>query len=698
MNAVRTYCRICEATCGMVAEVDDGDRIVALRPDADHPITRGYACVKGPAMLQVHRDPDRLDRPQRRRADGTWQDVAWDDAVRDIGARLAAIRARDGADAVAVYLGNPSAFSWSMGAFTAGFVTALGTRNLFSATSLDCANKFAVSERMFGSEVIQPIPDLDRTDFFLCLGSNPMVSQMSFVAMPRALERLRGVVARGGRVVFVNPRRTETARAVGEQVFVRPDTDAYLLMAMLDVVFRERLHDEAAARRCDGVDALRRAAARFPVADAAAATGVEADRIVELARAFARAPRASAYCSTGVNMGSHGSLAFLAVQALNAITGNLDRAGGALVPSRAMTLAAGVRAVTRLKARKPSRIGGFAPVGEAMPTGVLADEILTPGPGRVRALVVIAGNPLLSAPGGERLRRALAELELLVSIDLYRNDTAALGHYTLPATDWLEREDLPLLQLGMHPEPYAQISPAVVRPRGERRGEARILVDLARAAGARMFGLPGANFLLSRAGSERRLISLVCRLLSIPERAARAPGGTRLPDEKPGAFARRTRVNLAPPDVLAAVEPAARRMRDDAGDRSLRLIGRRQRRSHNTWMHNVAALRPAGGECRLDVHPIDAAARGISDGDPVVVSSAHGSVALRARLDDDLMPGTVSVPHGWGHDAGAGWRLAGGSDPGANANALAADGPDALEPLSGMCRFNGIPVEVTASR
>lgn len=695
MTRVRTYCRICEAACGLVAEVEGGE-VRRLAPDAAHPVTRGYACVKGPAMLDVHRDPDRLDWPERRRGD-RFVRASWREANRDIGRRLAAIRAAHGPDAVGVYIGNPTAFNVGLTVYGAGFLAALGTRNFFNAASLDCQNKFAVAEAMFGAYVVQPIPDLDRTDFFLCLGSNPLVSQMSFVAMPRALERLKAIVARGGRVVLVNPRKTETAHAVGEQLFIRPDTDAFLLMAMLRVLFDEGRVDAAACARLDGVERLAEAARQFALDDVAAATGIAAERIVTLARDFARAPTATAYCSTGVNQGSSGSLAFLGVQALNAVTGNLDRPGGARVPARTLRLAELLRWAARMRRARPSRVGGFLPVAESLPTGILADEILTPGAGRLRALVVIAGNPLLSAPGGERLGRALSSLELLVSIDLYRNETGALAHWVLPATDWLEREDFPLAQVGMQPEPYAQRSPALVAPRGERRSEARILCDLARAAGLRMFGAPGATTLLTRL-PERHLLPWLARLVGLPP--SRDP--VRLADDAAGVFSARVprpsgRVDVGPAAVLADVPRAAARCRREAAaPPALRLVGRRQRRSHNSWMHNLPRLRPAGHECRLAIHPLDAAARGIAEGAPVQVRSAAGQVEALAALDGDLMPGTVSMPHGWGHQAAAGWRTAATpGQTGSNVNLLAADGPTALEPLSGMARLCGIEVEVT---
>ncbi len=668
----------------MVAEVDGGE-VQRLLPDAAHPVSRGYACVKGPAMVDVHRDPARLDHPERRDASdpGRWTRATWPQALGDIGPRLRRIREQHGPDAVGVYIGNPTAFNVGLSVYAAGFLAALGTRNFFNAGSLDCQNKFAVAEEMFGHYVIQPIPDLDHTDFFLCLGSNPLVSQMSFVAMPRALERLKGIAARGGRVVFVNPRRTETAQAVGEQQFIRPDTDAFLLMGMLRVIFDEELEDRAACAGLAHLAELRAAARRFSLDEVAAATGVPVDTIAELARSFARAPSANAYCSTGVNQGSSGSLAFLGVQALNAVTGNLDRAGGALVPSRALRFAKLARLLGRLRPPRQSRIGNFAPVAESLPTGILADEILTPGHGQIRALIVIAGNPLLSAPAGTRLGEALRSLELLVSVDLYRNETGALAHWTLPSTDWLEREDFPLVQSGMQPQPYAQLSPALVAPHAERRGEAEILVDLARAAGLRMFATRGLTALFARV-APARVYPWLSRLVGLPP--SRTP--MLVPPDEPGAFLDAVptpdgRVDVGPHRVLADVPRAvARCRREAAAPPALRLIGRRQRRSHNSWMNEVPKLHKSDDGCRLMIHPSDAARLGVLDGARVAVTSASGSVEVEARLDGELMPGTVSMPHGWK----------------VNVNLLAADGPAALEPLSGMVRYNGIEVDVKALR
>ena len=593
MNRVRTYCRICEAACGMVAEVDGGD-VRRLVPDAAHPVSRGFACIKGPAMLEVHRDPARLGSPERR--DGSrWTRASWRDATRDIGARIARIRAEHGPDAVGVYIGNPTAFNVGLSIYAAGFLAALGTRNFFNAASLDCQNKFAVAEEMFGHYVIQPIPDLDHTDFFLCLGSNPLVSQMSFVAMPRALERLKAIAARGGRVVFVNPRRTETAQAVGEQQFIRPDTDAFLLMGMLRVIFDEELEDREACKRLAHVDELRAAARSFALDDVAAATGIARETIVELARSFARAPSANAYCSTGVNMGSSGSLAFLGVQALNAVTGNVDRAGGALVPSRAVRFAKLARLLARLRPPRPSRIGGFAPVAESLPTGILADEILTPGDGQIRALLCIAGNPLLSAPAGTRLGEALRSLELLrVDRSLSQRDGRA-GALDA-AGDRLDRARGFSARAVGH---AARALRAIVAGAGGAARRAAQRSRYSRRPGARRRAAhvrdarPDERCLRAwrRSGCSRG-----CRAWSgLPP--SRDP--VLVPPDEPGAFLKAVpthdgRIDVGPKKVLADVPRAVERCRHEANSPpALRLIGRRQRRSHNSWMNELPKLHKA---------------------------------------------------------------------------------------------------------
>jgi len=323
-----TFCRICEAACGLEVDVDGAD-VIAVRPDRSHVASRGYLCVKGPAYREVHGSPDRVLRPQRRTGE-TWRDESWDDALAAIGGRLREIRERHGRDAVGIYVGNPSAFSTTHAIFAQAFVTGLGTRHLFTAGSQDCNNKFVVAEAMYGSPALQPVPDLDHAGCVIVLGSNPAISQMSFANVPRPIERLTGIVERGGRVFIVDPRKTESVKSVGEHVPIRPGTDVFMLLSLLHVLGeREAIRSRDGLR---GADALAAVAKPWPPERTAGVTGVPAERVREMATAIIDARGASLYCSTGVNQGGQGTLAFWLAQAINAATGNLDRRGGAVVP------------------------------------------------------------------------------------------------------------------------------------------------------------------------------------------------------------------------------------------------------------------------------------------------------------------------------------------------------------------------------
>lgn len=701
-----TYCRICEAACGLLAEVE-GDELLALRPDPDHVVSRGFACAKGTRFGDLHASPDRADHPLMRRGD-VLEQTTWDATVSDIGQRLARIRRAHGPHAVGVYVGNPSAFSYSTTLLSMAFIKGLGTRNTFNAGSLDCNNKFVVSRRMFGSPALHPVPDLDHAHFALLVGTNPSVSQSSFVNAPRMIERLKGIEARGGSVLIVDPRRNETARSVGTHLPIIPDSDAAFLLGLLHVIFAERLECRGTiCRHARGLDELRAAAERFPPEKVERATGIPAATLRDIARRFALARGAFCHVSTGVNQGRYGSIAYAAKIALELVTGNLDREGGALMPHGAID-AAGLMALTRLD-REPrwrSRVGDLPPVMGALPSGILADEILTSGAGQIRALVVIAGNPLLSAPDGARLRRALQKLELCVCVDLFQNDTAAYATHVLPCTDFLERDDLPLAQMQLQPVPYVQYTERVVPPRAERREEWRILLDIARAARVPLFGSRAADLALratlSAAGPRALVLPLLAGALGPrPRHVLREnPHGVLVRRERPGQFlsgriqTRSGRVELFPQDIYARLDELEQSLEgpEQAGPGLvLKLFSRRERLGHNSWMHASRALRTA--EQRAYLSPADAERLGVRQGDRLRLSTAAGSIELPAEPSSDIVQGAIAVPHGYGHEKESGWhaaRLRGG----ANVNLLAPSGPRSVDPLSGMSRFIGLPVHV----
>ncbi len=701
METRPTYCRICEAACGLLADTENGE-VLALRPDPDHVVSQGFVCAKGTRFTELHRSASRVDHPLERH-EGRLRRTTWDTALGDVGAKLRAIRDRHGPNSIGLYIGNPTAFAYSMQVASLAFIQAIGTKNYFTAGSLDCNNKFAVSRQMLGSAATHPVPDIDHTNFALLLGTNPSVSQSSFVNAPRWIERLRAIEARGGTVVIVDPRRTETARSVGEHMAIVPDTDAALLLSLIHVVFEERL-ESGDFSRVNGLDELRAAARRFSPENVTGTTGISALRIRDLARRFARADGAFCHVSTGINQGTFGNIAYAAKIALELVTGNFDRAGGALYQKGITDIATMARLVGF--DREPdwrSRIGNFAPVTGAMPTAILPDEILTPGEGQIRALIVVAGNPVLSAPDGARFAKALQQLELCVSIDMFVNDTAAYATHVLPATDFLEREDLPIVQFQLQPVPYAQWTDAVVEPRAERRNEARIFFDLARAAGLPLFGSRAADAAVRatvRLGGFKAMVlpSLIPGLGPRPlQRLRKNPHGVIVDREVRGSFLKKRigtkskRLELYPEPVWSRLDELESTLDASADSPTLRLISRRERLGHNSWMHSNPTLKTAAHAAHLS--PADATRLGIARGDQLRISSKSGAIELPAEISENVTEGAVAIPHGYGHHKNSSWTSA-IARGGVNVNQLAASGPDDLDPLSGMCQLIGIRVRI----
>src|SRR3954466_7448960 len=622
-----TFCRICEAHCGLVATVDRG-RVERLRPDKQHPLSLGYACPKGIAMTEVQNSPERVLHPLR-----SGERVGWDDAIAEIGSRLRQVRERHGSDSIGWDMGNPGGSSYSHTLWSKGFVDALGSKHYYTAGSQDVNNRFAASALMYGSPLRVPIPDLERTSFLLMVGANPFVSNGSVLSAPRVRERLHAIVARGGRVVVVDPRRTETAHAF-EHVPIRPDTDAWLLLSLLHVVGRD--------------SPLGPLVAAFPPEATAARTGVPADRCRALARDLAAAPSAAVYGRTGSCLGRFGTLGAFLLDALAAVTGNLDRPGGNIFTTPPVDIERVARPFGLASyGRRRTRVGGLPDVLGQMPAGVMADEIETAGRGQLRALIVSAGNPLLSVPDPDRLRAAFGKLDLLVSIDLFVNETGRHAHFVLPATTWLERDDVPLAFLPFFVRPFVQWTDAVVAPAGEAREEWQLVESLARSLGIAPASVPPIRWLrrLGLSITPKRMLELLLRTgpaRLTTARLRRHPHGLVLGEAWKTGSLRSKRIRLVPPQSVAAGEPLAR---DPPPGDSLRLIGLRQLRRHNSWMNDVPALARGARPPALRMNPDDAAARGISDGDMVTVRSATGALDVAAAVSDEMTPGSVALPH-----------------------------------------------------
>jgi anaerobic selenocysteine-containing dehydrogenase len=706
-----TFCRICEPLCGMVATVEDG-QVTQLRPDADNPLSRGYACPKGIAMTEVQNDPDRVLHPLRRKRSGEFERVSWDDALEDIADRLKDVLEDRGPEAVAWYMGNPGAFSYSHTLWAKGFLDGIGSPHYYTAGSQDVNNRFAASALLYGSPLVVPIPDLTRTSFLLVVGANPLVSHGSVLSAPRVREQLLAITERGGRLVVVDPRRSETARRF-EHLPIRPDADAWLLMSLIATVFEEGLEDRAFLDRwTEGGRELRRLVLEHPPEATEVRTGLAAAEVRQLALDFAAADGAAAYGRTGSCLGRFGTLVAFLLDALNAVTGNVDRAGGAVFGKPPIALdVIGEKVGLATYGKTRSRFGDFPDVLGNLPASLLPREIETPGKRQVHALFVSAGNPVLSVPDGDALERALGKLDLFVSLDFYVNETNRHADYVLPSTTYLEREDLPLAFLGFHIPPFIHYSDAVTEPAGEARQEWEIIDAISSRAGFAPYSMPALRA-LAKVGvrvTPERLADLLLRTGPDGDRFGLRPSGLsidKLRRDHPHGLVlsehvatgvlggkirhKPKRIRLAPPAIVSELARAASSNGADR-DYPLLLIGLRELRSHNSWMHNAPLLMRGGREQALRVHPDDAAAQGLEDGGRARLESKAGSLEVPVKVTDEMVPGAVALPHGWGHKGG--WRLA-NEHAGANVNLLASSEPEDLERLAGMAHLNGIPVRV----
>ena len=732
-TAYRT-CPLCEAACGLELTVH-GDRIRSARGDRAHVFSHGFMCPKGATFGELAADPDRLRRPLVRRGGGH-QEVSWEEAFRAVEAGLRPVAERYGPQAVALYLGNPNVHTMAGGLYLGPLLRAIGTRNVFSASTVDQMPKHVSCGYLYGNPLAIPVPDVDRTDLLLILGANPWESNGSLATAADLPGRLRAIQARGGRFVVVDPRRTRTAEHADEHLFIRPGTDAFLLFGIVHTLFAEGLADLGRlAGHVTGVERVEELARDFTPERTSTACGVPAERIRGLARELAAAPTAAVYGRIGTCTVEFGTLTSWLVDVVNVLTGNLDRPGGVMFP-----LAAHLRPHARpggtgfRTGRWHSRVRGLPEVKGELPVATLAEEIETPGDGQVRAFVTVAGNPVLSTPNSDRLDRALDGLEFMVSVDPYLNETTRHADVVLPPTDPARKGHYDFAFLALAVRNFAAYSPPVLPPGPDGLDECDILARLTLIAAGEGAGTPPAILhdrlldealakaaaasgstvgdLRARVGGDHpaeRLLDValrtgaygdgfgtrpdglsLSRLLAAPHGIDLGPLRPRIPEvlRTPSAT-----VELGAPPIVADVDRLRAAL--DRRHQDLVLIGRRHLRSNNSWMHNVPALVKGRDRCTLQVHPADAARLALTDGDEARVTSRAGALNARVEVTDRVMPGVVSLPHGWGHGL-PGTRLAVAAEhPGVNSNVLTDE--LAVDHLSGNSVLNGIPVAVTAA-
>ncbi|BBX90810.1 molybdopterin-binding oxidoreductase [Mycolicibacterium boenickei] len=698
----------------------DAGEVIAIRGNRDHVLSRGHLCPKAIGLMELHRDADRLRKPLLRRPSGKLVSASWDEAFAVIDQRLTAIIDRHGTDAVALYLGNPVAHDFATTLYASTLMRTLGSRNVYTANTVDAMPKFVSCQLMFGGMYTVPLPDIDRCSYLLILGANPLVSNGSLLTAPGMRARLRALRRRGGRLIVVDPKRTQTAQEADRHFPIRPGADALLLFALIHVLAGENLINlrglEAHVRDIETVTAL---ALDFSPEAVAPQCGIAAEEIRRLARELAAAPAAAVYGRTGTCTQRFGTVTSWLIDVLNVLTGNLDRPGGAMFATPAADL-------RRLSGRPDAAIGRWhsrvrgAPetLGE-LPLACLAEEIDTPGPGQVKALITVAGNPARSAPDSTRLTAAFDQLELMVSLDLYRNETATHADVVLPAPSPLTKSHYDLFFGHFAIRNTATFSPPVLPPEpGDRpdwqsllrligivarqgaSADLDLIDDMVAGSLANTLGVSPDPDATAPRGPERLLDLLlragpyrdrgepltVARLREYPDGLDFGPLTPQLPAvlNTPSGL-----IELAP-ELL--VEDVAR-LRDDLHaqhSNGMILIGRRHLRSNNSWMHNLPTLAKGPDRCTLQVHPDDVARLAL--GPHATVTSRTGAVDVPVEVSDAVTPGVVSLPHGWGHDEPEASVHLAGRRPGVNSNVLA-DGTE-LDPLSGTAVLNGIPVQI----
>lgn len=739
-TAFRT-CPLCEATCGLEIEIVDGE-VKRIRGDRADVFSHGFICPKGSTLQHLHEDPDRLRQPVARTgvdADGApiFEAISWDEAYRIAGEKLAEVRAAHGNEAIGVYLGNPNVHNLGWTTHSRALIKAIGAKAMFSASTVDQMPRHVASGYLYGGGGTMPVPDLDRTDLLVLLGTNPFVSNGSICTAPGFPDKITAVKERGGRVVVIDPSRTRTAEEADVHLPIRPGTDAALLAAIVHhLIETDQVSMGRVAALVDGLDQLRDAVEPFSADYAAPITGIDADQIRALADEIAAAPTAAVHGRIGTTTVEFGTLTTWLIDVIAILTGNLDEPGGSMFP---------YSATDRVRPNRPgrpyrvgrwhSRVNGNPEIQGELPAADLPAEVLEPGDGQLKMMVTVAGNPVLSCPDSQRMEEAFASLDAMVAVDIYINETTRHADVIIPPAGALEKNHYDIAFYGLSVRNVANYSPPVFD--SEQPAEDDVVARLALAA----MGMPEADaelvhgqlveqilsgevgvdggtvegrevdelvaMVTGDTGSERVLDALLRtgpygdgfgadpdgltleRLKANPHGIDLGALQPRLPD---ALNTPEDRIDLWAGPFLEELGRLEARCVEWAGDGRLRLIGRRHLRSNNSWMHNLQILVKGKPRCTLQINPADAAELGVIDGGHAAIRSRVGEVTASVEVTDVVMPGVVSLPHGWGHDKPGAQMAVAAANAGVNSNVLT--DPEVLDPLSGTAALNGIPVEV----
>lgn len=701
MQTHRRACHLCEAICGLKINVEN-NQIVSIKGDEQDPFSRGHICPKAVALKDIQEDPDRLKMPVKK-VSGQWLETTWEDAIELACEGLFQVQQKHGANAVGVYQGNPNVHNWGLMTHSSNFLGLLKTRNRFSATSVDQLPMQLLGYWMFGHQLLITIPDIDHTDYFLMLGANPIASNGSLMTVPDVAKRIKTLQGRGGQLVVIDPRKTETAEVADAHHFIKPATDAAFLFAIINTIVKEGLgRIGRLAEFTKGFDTALNSIAAVTPEVAEAECGIKADTIRDIARSFAKADKAVAYGRMGACTQRHGTLAQWGIQLLNLITGNTDRVGGSLVANPALDLIAAPNSKPGSYGRWHSRVSHKAEALGEFPSAIMAEEILTEGEGQIKALLTIAGNPVLSTPNGQQLDKAIEGLEFMVSVDLYINETNRHANIILPTTSPLEHDHYDLIFNIFGVRNQAKYSAATL-PKPEGSLDDWELMDKLAACYVAKTGKPARPSMppqmILDMGMQMGPYGMASEHKLSLEKLKQHPEGIDLGPLRPSFPARlqtaEKTIQAAPVEVLQAaaayvadlLNPATRVAHD------MMLIGRRHIRSNNSWMHNSERLVKGKNRCTAMVNPADAQRLKLEEGQTVHVASRVGEITLPVEISSDVMPGVVSIPHGWGHNKTYTRQRIANAHAGVSCNDLTDE--QWLDVPSGNAAVNGVPVRLT---
>lgn len=730
-------CPTCEASCGLKMEVDKANnKIISIHGDEKNHRSKGYVCAKSQAFRYIYEDSERLRKPIKKTAQG-WQEISWEEALAETASRLATLRDEHGKDAIAMYYGNPNGHNFSTQIYTQMFITLLNTERFFSAGSVDQQPKNLSCELLYGNGWVFPIPDIDNTDFFVCMGGNPMVSQGSLMSAPDIETRLKAIQQRGGSVVVIDPRKTETANAADQHLFVRPGTDAFLLLAFVNELFATgQVEPGRLADFTDGIDALGELSSPYTPEAVAGITGVSAEALRQLVSDFCAADAPVLYGRIGLCTQRFGSLASWLVDVVNVLRGRLDARGGAMFPRPATGHTDPAAAPPELGYNRwQSRARGFPEYMAMLPASLMAEEMELKGEHQVRAMITVAGNPVLSVPNGKRIHAAMDGLDFMVSFDFYLNETTSQADIIIPSTTQLEHSNYDFLFAATCVRNFAQYSPQTFEPEPEAleqweiinevtarmNGMARTelesmmldgMIDQTLANSAELAGLTANHIKAATAHHEgpERLLDIMLRAgpygdkfngkgLTL-DQVKDAPHGIDLGPLQPRLpellATHNKRINLVPEIITGDLARLEKALSEWTGEEML-LIGRRHIRDMNSWLHNLNNYARGKNRCTLLINRADAKKLGIENGGQAKITSKVGEFIAEVDETDDIMPGVVSLPHGFGHTyPGTGQTIASEQIPGISANDLVDD--NEMDIPSGTSIVNGVPVVIACYR